>query len=51
MTCIRSEHYSGKASAAAEVHHHRSLAGKTRRPDIQLEHILAHIAVIPVEKK
>ena len=31
-----------------EVDHHRALAGERRCPDVQLEHILAHVAVVPI---
>ena len=36
--------------AAVHVEHHRALAGQARRPDVQLEHVLALPAVVPVWK-
>ena len=35
-------------AAAMEVNHHRPLAGQARRPDVQLEHVFAHVAVVPI---
>ncbi len=35
-------------SAAVEVHQHGALAGQARRPDVQLEHVLILVAVVPV---
>jgi hypothetical protein len=34
-----------------EVHHHRATARERRRPDVELEHILAQPAVVPVLDK
>src|SRR5579863_3589124 len=38
-------------SAAMQVQHHRTLAAQARRPNVQLQHVLALPCVIPVEKK
>ncbi len=35
-------------SSAVHVEHHRTLAGQARRPDVQLEHVLALPAVVPI---
>ena len=38
-------------SAAMQVQHHGTLAAQARRPNVQLQHVLALPSVIPVEKK
>ena len=35
-------------AAAVEIDHHRTLAGQAGRPDVQLEHVFAHVAVVPI---
>ena len=35
-------------TAAMKIDHHRTLAGQAGRPDVQLEHVFAHVAVVPV---
>ena len=35
-------------TAAVEVHHHWPGAGERRRPDVELEHVLAEPAVVPI---
>src|SRR6185312_4877544 len=34
-----------------QVHHHGTLAAQARRPDVQLEHVLALPAIVPIKKK
>src|SRR5580698_7067891 len=38
-------------SAPMHVEHHWTLACEARRPDVQLQHVLALPAVVPVEEK
>ena len=35
-------------AAAVKVDQHRTFAGQRGRPDIQLEHVFAHVAVVPI---
>ncbi len=35
-------------TAAMKIDHHRTLAGQARRPDVQLEHVFALVAVVPI---
>ena len=38
-------------TAAVKIDHHRTLAGQRGRPDVQLEHVFAHVAVVPILKE
>ena len=44
----------GRAEAEAttmKIDHHRPLAAEAGGPDVQLEHVLAHITVVPIEQE
>src|SRR5271157_1259765 len=40
-----------KEPAAMDIEHDRALACQARRPDVQLQHVLALVAVVPVLKE